>query len=130
VDIKQLSKDLGLDVVKTRYWRDLLKKAELIEPKKSGNKDVYTDSDIEVFRTVKQFLDEGAETVTDAIDFIKQEITPRQALERHKVTTNQLEAAQKKISKLRKEPWWKRAISWVSGSVRRLLGRTPQLPSD
>lgn len=120
----ELCKELEEPANRVQHWRAELKRFELIEPKKSGNKDIYRPEDVEQFRKIKDYLNDGAESVTEAIDFIRGNITPHEALERHKIITRQLEATQKKVLDLRRDPWWKSLMNRIRSGINRLLGRS------
>jgi len=102
----ELCKELKEPANRVQHWRAELKRHELIEPKKSGNKDVYRPEDVEQFKKIQEYLSDGAESVSEAIDFIKGNITPYEALQRHEMLTNQLSATQKKVLDLKRPPWW------------------------
>ncbi len=126
MDFKELCAELAERETRVQYWRNTLKKFGLIDPKKGlGNKDIYSESDVEMFKKVQQYLKDGVPTVTDACQMIANNITPdmasalRTQLER---ANRQIEVLHMKVLQLRK-PFWKRVVDWFKGLFARGLSQ-------
>lgn len=121
---KEVVKDLGVGYEKARYWVKSLEKEGLVEPEYgAGNKMYLPQSQVEHLFKVKEIV-ETDQKVTTAIRLIQQDLTPEEAINRHDALTNQLEAAQKKVLDLRRDPWWVSIKNWFKTKWSKLLGRT------
>lgn len=129
MDFKQLCAELREGETKVQYWRNTLKRFGLIDPKKGvGNKDIYSDSDVEMFKKLQSYLKDGVLTATDACRMIANNITPEMApdlksqLDR---ANRQIAVLQRKVLELRR-PLWKRVMDWFRGLFTRGLSRQPE----
>lgn len=108
------------------YWRDVLKQHGLIEPKKGvGNKDIYREEDVQQMLRLKQLLNDGVPTVTEAIRLMKDGLTPHEAYSLYQQAQRQITLLQKKVLQLRK-PFWKRIVDWFKGLFTKRLSSQPE----
>lgn len=117
---RDICDELRIDENKGIYWKSLLKKAELIHPKKGlGNKDIYSEEDLDTFRSLQEYMEDGATSATEAVRLLQQNVSPEEALRRYQTAQRDLEVTRKKLLALRK-PFWERVRDWMGGAVSRL----------
>lgn len=118
---KDICDELGIDENKGIYWKSLLKKVDLIHPKKGlSNKDIYSEDDLETFRKLQAFMEDGATSATEAVRLLQDNVTPEEALRRYRTSQRELEVTRKKLLALRK-PFWERVKGWLGRTASRLL---------
>lgn len=118
--ILEIAEELGIHKNKANYYREVLKRHRLLDPKRRGNSLDYTEEDVHHFRTLHQYIAQENLTAGEAIRYIREGVTPAQALDKIRQLNRQLEAAQSKIVELRKPSVFERFRSWLrslSGSV-------------
>lgn len=117
---KELVEILGEPETKVRYWKDVLSKVQLIEPVKGfGGRLEYSQSDLDRFETLCDYMKDGANTVTEAIRLMKGNITPKDAIELYEKAQQKFEMAQtqiavlnKKVVELRHSNWLFKLVDW------------------
>lgn len=118
---KDICNELRIDENKGIYWKSLLKKADLIHPKKGlGNKDIYSEDDLETFRKLQEYMEDGATSATEAVRLLKDNVSPEEALRRYRTSQRELEVTQKKLLALRK-PFWERMKGWLGNAASKLM---------
>lgn len=121
VDVRQVARDLGVEERKILYWRRVLLKHALISPSIVGsNKHEFSEKDVAQFKLLKDFLENGAQTATEAARLMAQSARPEELYAQYKTAQRQIEVLQKKVLQLRK-PLWKRLIDWVRGLLSGVL---------
>lgn len=127
-DMKRLSYSdlvtkLKIKETKVRYWKGLLVKAELIDPKKGlGNKALFSEDDLEQFLKLQEFMGDGVTAAPQAIRMMQDKITPDAAIEKYQQAQRQIEVLQRKVLQLRK-PFWDRITGWFKGVWKAVLYR-------
>lgn len=117
---KDICHELGVDENKGIYWKSLLKKADLIHPQKGlGNKDIYSEEDLNTFRKLQAYMEDGATSATEAVRLLQQNVSPEEALRRYQTAQRDLEVTRKKLLALRK-PFWERVRGWMGSAVSKL----------
>ena len=119
MDFKQLCAELRENTNKVRYWDLVLKKHELIYPQKALNKDIYSTEDVAKFKTLQEYLKDRATTATEAVNLMKNNVTPNEALQQFQRAQRQIEVLQQKVVALRK-PFWTRLKDWFGAMILKL----------
>lgn len=123
MDVSKVANDLKVEEKKVLYWRRILQKHDLIDPRIVGsNKHDYSEMDLEMFRTLKKFLDRGAQTATEAARLIAQKASPEELQRRLASANREIEILQRKVVQLRR-PFFQRVKQWVSNVWTALLNR-------
>jgi DNA-binding transcriptional MerR regulator len=121
VDMKQLCNELNETEGHVKYWKALLEKQGLISPKKGlGNKNIFSQPEVEQFKRLKAFMNNGAVTVTQAVRLMANNANPEELYAQYKQAQRQIEVLQKKVLQLRK-PVWKRLVDWLKSLLSGVL---------
>ena len=120
MQLKEVSKAIGVSESKVRNWWQYLKKNQLISPKQGlGNRLDFDDNDINIFEQIKNNLDDGARSVPEAIRLIKRDLTPSEAIQKFEVAQQEVHNLQKKLLQIRKGFAWT-LIDWFQGVLDRI----------
>ena len=118
---KDICHELGVDENKGIYWKSLLKKADLIHPKKGlGNKDIYSEDDLKTFKQLQEYMEDGATSATEAVRLLKDNVSPEEALRRYRTSQRELEVTRNKLLALR-QPFWERVKGWLGSAASKLM---------
>lgn len=123
MDYNELVAKVRVPETRLRNWRTALLKASLINPRRGlHNKYFFSEDDVDQFLRLKELLENGANTVPEAIRMMEQNITPAEALAKYAQAQRQIALLQKKVLELRK-PFWRRIVDWFKGLFARGLSR-------
>lgn len=123
---KELCTTLNEKETRVKHWLYCLRRAGLVAERERKLKNQFTEEEVDYFRKIHQFLEDGCESVPEAIRLMKENTTPKEALEAHKRSQQHIEqlqskvsAQRKKLAVIQKESWWNKVTQWFSNFLKR-----------
>lgn len=120
--IQEIADELEVKRSRANYYREMLKKHDLIDPKPSGTKMIYAESDVQYFRRLHDLINAGANTATEALRLLLDNASPEELLEQNRRLNKQVEQLQKKVVALRKPTMWEKITGFFNNIFKRKVG--------